>query len=105
MEINISKKELSKYSGEFLVSGLKTIKMSFKFLRNELDKDDPSYRKQLSQLKKDEENYIEKFLLKYKKKKTKLFFKVFLQILLSNIFNKHECIFNINWKSPTYSKI
>ena len=71
MEININKKELSKYSGEFLVSGLKTIKMSFKFLRNELDKDDPSYRKQLSQLKKDEENYIETFLLKYKKKKTK----------------------------------
>ena len=67
MEININKKELSKYSGEFLVSGLKTIKMSFKFLRNELNKDDSLYRKQLNQLEKDEENYIEEFLLKYKK--------------------------------------
>ena len=69
MEININKKELSKYSGEFLVSGLKTIKMSFKFLRNELNKDDSLYRKLLNQLEKDEENYIEEFLLKYKKNK------------------------------------
>lgn len=71
MDIKLNEKVLLKYSGEFLSSGIKTIKICYKFLINSLDKDDPSYRKQVNQLEKDEENYIKDYILKYKKNKSK----------------------------------
>lgn len=56
MDLNIKKNELSKYKGELKVVGLKTYKMTFRYLREKM-------KKEISES--DEDEIIQAFIDKY----------------------------------------